>query len=389
MADFLLVHIDNQLDITQVITYDKAENTASRLPVEAFKSVLSNKTEVIILVPASWVYLTHSRVASRSADILEKSIPYSIEDELVNDVEDNYYAWKISTPEQQSVAVISKEKRHQLNQFIKKHHLNVSGIYSEAVFCPAKQHHLSLWQDGNKLLLRFSLDATMVSSEQQLPALISAFGDDCQHLLTNNPDVVDGHQFESVKSLDLADCCAYLVADKEVNLYRGDDRDSEQEHKSISWIKPLMAIGFLAISWLFINVYQGWQLATDIANIKKQQQEILTDKFGQLSQTEQRDPFAAMQSRLKQANNQNQPNNILLDGFHFLGEANRQQQSVEISGIRLFDNNLEIQITAPTISDINNYRQQLQNLANDYRVNIGVNELSDGVYQSILTMKAR
>ncbi len=390
MADYLLIHIDNQFEITQVISYDKAQNTAELLSADKIKSILSSKTEVILRVPASWVYLTTTHVASRSADILDKSIPYSVEDELVNDIDDNYYAWQVQSEQQQKVAVISKDKRHQINHFIKQHHLPITGIYSEVVFCPAKEHHLSLWQEGNQqVILRFGHEAGMVATPQQVPDLIRAFGQHCQHLLSNNSDAIDAGSFESVSSLDLADCCAYLVAGNEVNLYRGDDRDTEQQQAPMNVFKPLLAAGLLILSWLFVHIYQSWQLSSDISDLKAQQRQILKDKFGQLSATEQRDPFAAMQSRLKQVNKQNQPNNILLDGLHFLGEARQKQQNVQLKGIRLFDDNLEIQLSAPAISDINSYRQTLQNLAFDYRVNIGVNELTDGIYQSILTMKPR
>jgi type II secretion system protein L len=389
MADFLLIHINNQFDITQVISYDKVDNTARQIPVEQLNSVRNAKTELILLLPASWVYLTTTHIASRSSDILEKSIPYSVEDELVNDVGDNYYAWKILSEQKQSVAVVSKNKRHQINDFIQQQQLPVSAIYSEAVFCPAHQNQLTLWQDNDRVLLRFGLDTAMVTTLQQAPQLVSTFGQECQQLLTNNPDAIDGNQFNSVSDLALADCCAYLLADNEVNLYRGQDRDSEQQQKPLNWIKPMLAAAVLLVSWVFVNIYQGWHLSADISELKQQQQNILKDKFGNLSATEQRDPFAAMQSRLQQVNNQNQPSNLLLDGMHYLGEARRKQQNIELKGIRLFDNNMEIQVTAPTISDINNYRQVLQNLATNYRVNIGVNELTDGVYQSILTMKPR
>lgn len=389
MADFLLIHIDNQFNVTQVITYDTAQNTAQKLPKEEFSSTLPSQVNVTILVPASWVYLTSTQVASRSSEILQKTIPFSIEDELINEVDDNYYAWQARSEHLQSVAVISKDKRHQINDFIKKHNLTVTGIYSEAVFCPAKENHLSLWQENQRILLRFGPEASMQCQEQQMPELIQAFGKNCTHLLTNKPDIAVASQFETVTNLSLTDCCANLLSGNEVNLYRGEDQDNERQTQSITWLKPLLAASFLIISWLIISAYQWWQLSTEIKDLRYQQQQILADKFNDLSVTEQRDPFAAMQSRLKQVNNENQPNSILLDSLYFLGEARQQHQEIEIKNIRLFDNNLEIQVTAPSISRINDYRQALQNQAVDYRVNIGVNELTDGFYQSIITIKPR
>lgn len=389
MADFLLIHIDTQLSITQVISYDKYQNKAVQLSPQTVQSKLATKPEVILMVPASWVYLTQTNIASRSADILEKSIPYSIEDELVNDVEDNYYAWQAQSDHSQKVAVISKNKRHLINDFIHKQDIRLSAIYSEAVFCPARPQQLTLWQDSERVILRFGQDTAMVASPHQVPELVASFGQDYQQLLTNNPELIDTAHFTSVEALNLSDCCAHVTAGHEVNIYRGDDRDTGHEKSTVNGLKPLLAAAVLVVSWLAIHIYQSWQLSHDISQLKSRQLQVLNNAFGEVSPTEQRDPFAAMQSRLKQINQQNQPNNILLDGLYYLGEARQQQPAIQLRSIRLFDNNMEIQVTAPAISEINSYRQQLQDLAVDYRVNIGVNELTDGVYQSILTLKPR
>lgn len=389
MADFLLIHINNQFDITQVITYNKVHNKAHEIGLEQLSTELKSKPYVLLLVPASWVYITTTHVPSRSSEILQKSIPFSIEDELINDVADNYYAWQIRSDQQQQVAVINKRKRHQINDFIKRQQLSLTGLYSEAVFCPAQEDCLSLWQDEQHVILRFGLDSSMVTSREQVPDLIQAFGQSCQEAMTNQVDLLQSHDFKKVHPIDLSDCCSYLIADNEVNLYRGLDQDNEHDDTSTNDNKIIWAAGFLLMSWLVIHLYQWWHLSSDIQEITSQQTQLLTEKFGEVSDTERRDPFAAMQSRLKQMNAQQQPNNILLDGIYYLGEARSKHMNIEIKGIRLFDNEMEIQVNAPAISHINSYRQTLQSLATDYRINIGVNELSEDVYQSVLTMKPR
>lgn len=389
MAEFLLIHIDNSFQVRQLISYDDGDKKAVTLPAEQLKSAISVKKQVVLLLPASWVYLTHTNLASRSSDILEKSIPFHIEDELANDVEDNDYAWKVLSDHRQSVAVISKEKRHQINDFIKKQQLSVTAIYSEAMFCPALENHLTLWQDTDQVILRFGLKAPMATSVQQAPHLIRAFGQPCQHMLTNHPDDWGSDKYESVKDLTLAECCDHLLFGNEVNLNRADYEDNHDKTTASNWRKPLWTAAVLLLSWLFVTLYQGWHLSEEIAGLKSKQTQLLKNHFGQLSATEERDPYAAMQSRLKQLTARDQPNNILLDGIYFLGEARQQNKTVAVEGLRLTDNNLEIQIIAPSISVINSYRDQLQDLAADYRINIGVNELNDGEYHSILTLKPR
>ena len=75
---------------------------------------------------------------------------------------------------------------------------------------------------------------------------------------------------------------------------------------------------------------------------------------------------------------------------HHLGAVTQTMKNVQISDMRLVSEKLEIQISAPNLSIINNFHQQLQAAAYNFDVKIGVNELSDdNVYKSILTVTAR
>lgn len=392
MAETVLVQLAKDLTPVRVIVFDDQQQSAQLIDdQQAAEQQLQSAKDIIILLPNSWVYLTMSRVPSKSAEVLKQSIPYSIEDELANEVEANDYAWFSHSDHLQAVAVISQKKREAVYQWIKERRLPVKAIYSEVAFCPAKADCLSVWQQQEQVLVRFGLESSMVCEVSQLPELVNAFAGDLNCLWSNRPLDVVPQDFKVKPALTLKDCCAYLVQrPSEPNLLKPEflNESSKQQQRSGKVVFALALV--LLLSWIFINTFQGYKLSSTIKQLKASQQQLLSDAFGQLSVTEQNDPFAALQSRLKQySQNSNRQQNTLLDGFYYLGETRSQIKTVQLKGLRLFDNQLEIQITAPSIANINQFQQQLQNQAGDYAVNIGVNELSDGIYQSILTMKPR
>ena len=74
----------------------------------------------------------------------------------------------------------------------------------------------------------------------------------------------------------------------------------------------------------------------------------------------------------------------------FICLVNQSIKQVQVNGIRLVNKQMEIQISAPNITTINQFHQQLQLSAYDYRVQIGVNELGeDSIYKSIITVVPR
>ncbi len=392
MAETVLVQLAKDLTPTYVYVYDDEQQSAQLIDdKQAAEQQLQSAKDIIVLLPAAWIYLTMSRVPSKSQEVLKQSIPYSIEDELANEVEANDYAWFSRSDHLQAVAVISQQKRKDVYQWIKEQRLSVRAIYSEVVFCPAKEDCLSVWYQQDRALVRFGQESSIVCEAEQLPELVNTFAGDLNCVWSNRPIASVPQTFKVKPQLTLNDCCAYLVMQPpEPNLLKPELLIESTNKRQRSGKVVLVLALVLLLSWVFISFFQGYRLSSTIKLLKASQQQLLSDAFGQLSVTEQNDPFAALQSRLKQySQSSDRQHNTLLDGFYYLGETRAQIPIVQLKGLRLFDNQLEIQITAPSIANINQFQQQLQNHAGGYAVNIGVNELSDGVYQSILTMNPR
>ncbi|VAW45430.1 hypothetical protein MNBD_GAMMA02-1112, partial [hydrothermal vent metagenome] len=344
-----------------------------------------------ILVPASWVYHTQTHVASKNTELLAKSIPFAIEEELSNEVEDNYYAFRLNEDGSQYVIAIEKVHLNQLNDQIESHHLDVEAIHSEVDWLPAQPTEVSIWSDAGTALLKLGQDQAMRVANSQINQLLAVFGQDKQQIICNEAAVIDYADLPIKNNLTAADCCRYLLSQNAINLYIDEIKTKQSESNSGSRGVLKMLLGLLIVSWFLVQGIQWYALQQSIADIKQLQKELFTQNYPNAAPSELVDPFAALQSRLKIKNapsTQNQ--SMLIVAIDKLGQTLKQQQSVKLNGLRLVDQKMELQIVAPNMTVINDFHQLLQQYASDYSVQIGVNELGDdNTFKSILTMVPR
>ncbi len=371
--------------------YDAQSQACSTTAVEAWDDEQLSSLSLLILLPASWLYHTQTQVASKNNELLSKSIPYAVEEELSNEVEDNYFAFKLNEDGTQNVVAIEKQRLDQVNEQIKAQQLNVVGIYSEVDWIPAKATVISIWSDAENSLLRFGVDQAMNVPNHQINQLLPVFGQQANSILCNQAALISSQELPVKEGLSEAVCCQYLIQQQAVNLYVDELKQGRVDQEQDSWrlVKWLTAV--LMLSWLGIQLFQLTRLSQDIDAIKQQQKDLFQQNHPDAANAELMDPFAALQSRLKI--NDSQPDgrrNVLIEAVHHLGMASQQQQQISINGLRLIDQQLEIQIAAANMTQINGFHQSLQSLAPEFTVRIGVNELADdSTFKSTLTMVPR
>jgi len=369
--------------------YDAQSNSCQSTQVSQWSDQVLKKPGLTVLVPAQWVYQTQTQVASKNEELLKKSIPFAVEEELSNELEDNFFAFRQNQDGTQQVVAIHKSPLKQLHQDITDQQLDVRHIYSEHAWIPGTEDTTHVWQEGDSSLVRFGLNQAMVVPTEQLEQLIPVFATEHKKVITNQAIVLPGYQVE--ESLTETIYARHVVDVDHLGLWVDELQKENTENKQSSW----RLVGWLTLallsSWLGIRLYQLNQLHNQIETIKQQQQHILIQAFPDAAAVELNDPYAALNSRLQLASGQNnQSSTILLDAVHGIGQVFQQQQQIQLKGLRLSNGVLEIQIAAPTMSSINQFHQALQATTPAYRVLIGVNELGDdNVFKSILTMEAR
>ncbi|MEZ5470759.1 MAG: type II secretion system protein GspL [Marinicella sp.] len=368
-----------------------AQSKLQKTKITQWSDAALKAIDLVLLLPATWLYQSKTHIPSKNQDVLKKSIPFAIEEELSNDVEDNYYAFSLNGDGSQDVIAIEKVLLKGIDQDIKNHQLKVLAIYSELDWIPNIDKAISVWVEDNYSIIRFADGQAMRAANQQLSQLITLFKKDLSVIYTNDSRALAGVDLEVQQDLNELSCVDFLSRQHPINLYVDELREQEQQANMESWRMVSGLAVLLLISWLGIQLFQSWQLGRDIDELKSQQQVLFQQTFSDAAPAELIDPFAAMRSRMQLSSNQSTVNtSIFIDMVHHLGAVTRTMKNVQIADMRLVSEKLEIQISAPNLSTVNNFHQQLQAAAYNYNVKIGVNELSDdNVYKSILTVTAR
>lgn len=374
----------------RLLSFD-AQSKFTKTEVNQWSDTVLKSKPLIILLPATWLYQSTTHIASKSQEVLKKSIPFAIEEELSNEVEDNFFAFKQNPDGSQNVLAVEKNLLAQVGQDIKTNRLNVIAIYSELDWLPRINNAISIWFEDNYALLRFGNQQVMRVADQQVSQMVTLFKQDCQLIVSNKALDLVGVDLPINSGLNEQRCKEYLANHAAIDLYLDEIKEQKKQQKSDSW----KVVGWLTVvvmmSWLGLQIFQMQQLNQVIGDLKAEQQTIFKNAFPNAAPTELIDPFAALKSRIQlSANNSNGASSIFLDTVHHLGMVSNRLKQVQLSALRLSGEKMEIQIAAPNLSLINEFHQQLQSSAPQYSVQIGVNELTDdNIYKSILTVASR
>lgn len=390
MSDQYILRVGSEGKPECLLTFD-AQSSCHKKTVNQWADVSLRGKPLVLLLPGNWFYLTQTQVPSKSPDVLEKSIPFAVEEELSNEVEDNYFAFQQVAEGIQDVVAVEKNLLDQIGLAIQTHGLEVAAIYSEYDWLPKDENAIVLWFQESYALIRFGSDQVMRVSHQQINQLIPLFKGPINQISTNQPESVDQIELIIKDQLTEVNCKEYLENHPAIDLYIDAIKESKTSQNSDSWKTVYSLLALLMLSWLGIQFYQLAMLSLEIKDLKRQQENIFITSFPDAAPAELVDPFAAIRSRMQLKSNQlssSQP--ILLDTMQFIGLVNQSIKQVQVNGIRLVNKQMEIQISAPNITTINQFHQQLQLSAYDYRVQIGVNELGeDSIYKSIITVVPR
>ncbi len=391
MLKHSILRIDHAGKPLCIYQQDAASQNWIKTNVSDWSDDRLSQHEWLILVPATWVYHSRTEVASKNLELLAKSIPFAIEEELSNDVESNYFAFKLNQDGSQDVIAIEKAHLNELNRQISQQSLRVASIHSEVDWLPSLEGAVTIWSDSNSSLIRFGTAQAMRVSNPQIKQLLPVFAQDLQTIICNDTELLGQQQLPAKQQLSVAVCCDHLLQHPAIDLYVDELKTQDVVDQPNPWRKVKWMASLLVISWVMIQMYQWYSLQAAIDDIKQQQQNILVENFPNAAAAELVDPFAALQSRLQLQSAQSaQGNNVLIDAIDKLGQTVQQQKQVKLTGLRLVDQKVELQIVAPTMTVINDFHQLLQQYAIDYMVQIGVNELGDdNTFKSIISMVRR
>lgn len=391
MSVFHILQVNQAMLPKALLAYNEQSHDCQIQTIEHWSAPQLRQQPLILILPAQWTYCTETQVPSKNPEVLQQSIPFAIEEQLSNELEDNHFAFNPLTERSQKVAVIEQQQLNQLKQKLDQNGISVLKIYPENHFYPTTDDSILLWRDHDENLICFGQHDSMKVQDAQVTELIGGFAQNYQFIQSNvklDPTTLP-EQLEIKPQIELADCCQHLLNSSPVNLKPAAWNQKKQRNKTQKRRFAMLLAIALIVSWIGISGYRIINLNREIADLKQQQSTLFTQQFKDAANSELLDPYAAFQSRLKRLNSGSTTNHsIFLTAIDAIGKAYQgHQNQITPQALRLNDDKLELQVTASSLTQINNFQRSLQNAAGKYKVLIGLNEQDQGQYKSVITME--
>lgn len=141
----------------------------------------SSGERVIVFVPGDDVLLCHAEVPGHKRRLLAQAVPYALEEQLIDDVEELHFAFGAISGEQVVVAVVSQAKMEGWLEMLHEAGMEADQIFPDVLTLPFKENCWHLLQLDNRFLLRTGLQTGMVfdydNAAVTLQALLAEAGE--------------------------------------------------------------------------------------------------------------------------------------------------------------------------------------------------------------------
>ena len=155
-----------------------------------------NGVKTILVVPTEDLLLTTVKIPTRQRQKLQQAVPFVLEEQLVDDIEDLHFAiGDLDGEGQRSVAVVARTRMTQWLQPFDNVGLRIQQLIPDLFTVPYDEHSWTLLLEEERALLRTALDGGVA-----LPV------EDVANLINGQLSVIDTQDGENPAALNLYDC---------------------------------------------------------------------------------------------------------------------------------------------------------------------------------------
>lgn len=116
----------------------------------------------IVLVPGEEVLLCQAEVPGHKRRLLAQAVPYALEEQLIEDVEDLHFALGVVEGERVNVAVVSRARMDAWLAWLREAHIEVEQLVPDVLALPLPEDGWHLLRMERRLLLRTGAQSGMV-----------------------------------------------------------------------------------------------------------------------------------------------------------------------------------------------------------------------------------
>jgi len=395
MSEYVIVRINDKLIPEFQIRFKISENTAFKSKVLSWEDIKLKKHEKLILIlSANLILTTEIQIPSKSEEVIRKSIPFALEEEIATDVEENHFSYMHLTDQMFLVSVISKKIMDQLLEHLAKADLVCDELYSEIFTIPFNKNKLSLCNIDDKYIVRDRLLGTTIDNSSLSTYLnLSKQKEVVYYTNKLDKDLKDISLIKQIESIDIKSeflQAITITSNKSINLFQGEYSQNIDRKKTVNpWKKLIILSSILFLSWMGTHIYQIWKLSFEIDKLKNDQKKLMLNVIPNASKVEINDPYSAFQSKLKLTQNSEHSSNNqgFIIALSYLGKTLSQHKNIQVESLRLRDTKLEVKLLAKDVNQLNQFQLNLKNSALTMRVVTGTRDSTQDGISSIITME--
>ena len=364
--------IDEDASLQWVLASDSVDDENCGKIKLAHAASLIQDRKVVILLPIEDIFLTHVELHIKNRKQLEKAVPFALEDELAEDIEELHFAiGSRNADDQYPVAVISKAKLDHLIKVLGEVNIYPDIITIDIFGLQWKANQWSACIDDDHVLVRtkqWSGFACDVPSFLEFINIASA-GEE------NRPELIDvyAHPDENIDDLkelpnfyvhDFWRPNAYVEGfqeDKCINLLQGSYIKADKQHKTIRPWKIAAALTGIWLALLFTQVGVEYSQLNKADNqLSTKIESVFRNTFPEVNNVV--NPRVQMEQRLKklrEGGNSTSTEPDFLKLLHHSGYELNKDKNVAINSIRFRNSELSLEVDTKDVQVLENVKTKL------------------------------
>ena len=372
MAEQLIARLQSLQDssVQWLVVNDALPEKPEQGTLQDLAQAAENR-QLTLLLPAADVLLLAIDLPVKTDSQIKKALPFALEDLLADEVESYHLVWHRQPKDKVYVAVISHDKLQACLLRFEQAGIKLDSVYPETLCLPYQPQGSSLLIDQQRAIFRNGQYLGGGIDVQVLPYFISK-------LLAENPELqtlqvwakdqpgqwmselsisTDQHWLESPLQL-LQEGAATLNG--ELNLLSGPY--SKKNTVDWQWRKYLPALALILVAGLiqtgtFLNTY--WQQKAELAALETKTQSLFKQTFPEIK----RIVNMKVQADQQVAELKKQSTGVGSQFMRLLyrtGEILGGNPEFLLQQLDFVNGSLQVQLTAPGISQLEQFKQQLE-----------------------------
>ncbi|MEO8010099.1 MAG: type II secretion system protein GspL [Dokdonella sp.] len=324
--------------------------------------------EIVVLVAAEEVLLTHTQLTARNRAQRVQAVPFAVEDQLLGAVEDMHFAISDAADATLGIAVVAKTRMREWLGRLVDARIRADVLVPESLAMPCVGESASVLVEQDRVLTRFSTWSAFVCARIDFPAWLEQArlaGD------TRRVDLFDADRpstFElldgvHVHSLPTGDALAWFGANlgvPAINLLCGEFAAAHRQARGTRWWRRAAALAAAALMLAFVHRgVEVVQSSRALAVIETSMLESVQRTFADLGAAERaRDPASVMRARLERLRGGTETTGFLRmlgQIAPIVGTTTRTQ----LRGLEYRSDTLEINLRAADVQTLDSMRERI------------------------------